>query len=630
MCGILGWVGRQSADPDSGRRAGAGLHALANRGPDGSGLESGVDWLLGQTRLAILDLTDRAAQPMRDARGCWLVFNGEIYNFQELRRELEERGIRFQSTGDTQVLLEALAYWGLDALTRLRGMFAFGWLDPGRRELILARDRYGVKPLVWERTADGVRFASDLFALDALAGGRRTREIEPQALLRYLMLGYVPAPHTIWKGPRKLRPGHYLRVHWGNGAPRIEERSYWRLSDVPPAAMSSEIDLYQRFKDELRDAVQLRSISDVPVGLLLSGGIDSTLVGSVYADLPGHQIPSFAMGFDDGQSDERPYARAVAQELTLRHEEFVSNPSEVAEEFDDLWTAFDEPFADSSALPTVTLCRAIRRRVKVAIGGDGGDEVWCGYPWHRALVRAEAVRNGTPLVLRRLAACGFSAVSSEWGYKTRVLAASDRLSAWTSLRIGLSDRMAAALPIESEIFPVSECFREAADLVGDVPDPLDWAGRMDLATYLPDDLMVKADRASMRFGLELREPLLDHVFSAFGMQVPVAERFDRSTGKGKLFARNYLSERLKERPFDRSKQGFTPPLPQWLGGPLAEHKRAAIADLEANRLDPLALPAGADSWSDCAQRLDDRHNQFLWRVVCFWGWSRSLQNTYSD
>jgi len=626
MCGILGSVGRQSVDPKSLAYARRGLEALAQRGPDGAGTQCGETWMLAQTRLAILDLTDQAAQPMADARGRWLVFNGEIYNFRELRAELESHGVRFQSTGDTQVLLEALGHWGIEALPRLSGMFAFAWLDPTRRELILARDRYGVKPLVWERTADGVRFGSDLFALDALAGGRRTREIDSQSVRRYLMLGYVPAPDTIWWGPKKLRPGHYMRVRWSDAAPAIEERCYWRPSDVPPALAEGQADLYPRFKEELRTAVRSRLVSDVPVGILLSGGVDSSLVAAAYAELPQHEIPSFTMGFDDSASDERPYAKSVANELDLAHEEFAAASEAAAGEFADLWTAFDEPFADSSALPTMTLCRRVRRKVKVVIGGDGGDEVWCGYPWHRALVRAERFGRRIPLALRHT----LSALSSglpEWGARARVVAASDRLAAWTALRIGLTDRMSRYLPIEAEPIPVRECFSDEAALVGDIPDALDWAGRMDLVTYLPDDLMVKADRASMRFGLELREPLLDHGFTAFGLGVPTAARFDATERRGKLFARRYLRERLTKRSFDRPKQGFTPPLPQWLAGPLAEHRRAALADLEAGRLGPLGLPGGTASWADCAHRLEDRHNQFLWRVICFWGWMQAWKNS---
>jgi asparagine synthase (glutamine-hydrolysing) len=567
-----------------------------------------------------MDLTERASQPMQDECGSWIVFNGEIYNFKELRRELEANGTRFRSTGDTEVLLAALAQWGLAALQRFRGMFAFGWIDPDRKEMILARDRYGVKPLVWERTADGVRFASDLFALDTMAGGTRSRVIDQEQVQRYLMLGYVPAPYTIWKGPRKLLPGHYLRVRWSsNGAADIEERSYWKLSDIPIASEEMTGKPFDTFTEELREAVCLRRISDVPVGLLLSGGIDSSLVAAACAELPGSHVPSFTMGFEDVASDERPFALAVAEKLKLCNENFRTTEDEIAAAFDETWHAFDEPFADSSALPTLILCREIRKRVKVAIGGDGGDEVWCGYPWHRALSRTERVFM-IPFGIRRFAGVVGRAGDVRWRNKARLLAAPDRLGAWAALKTGLSDEMAKFLPIATRPLPVRECFTDGADRVGAVPDPLDWACRMDLATYLPDDLMVKADRASMRVGLELREPLLDHVFTSWGLTVPVHMRFDSKTGKGKIFARRYLSERIPGASFDRPKQGFTPPLHKWLNGPLKHRMLHALTDLEAGHLAPLALPPGQKSWADCAEKLSDHHLQFLWRIICFSGW----------
>lgn len=622
MCGILGWIGADAGSPAVLARCTRALAAIRNRGPDGARLEHGADWALGHTRLKIIDLSARAEQPMRDSHGRFIVFNGEIYNFRELRDELASRGVVFRSSGDTEVLLQALGHWGLGVLPRLRGMFAFAWLDPARREVVLARDRYGVKPLVWERTANGLRFASDLFALDALAGGGR--EIDPVQLQAYLALGYVPAPGTIWKGPRKLMPGNFLRVQWNaGGVAEIEELSYWKISEVPEAADEPRPDDFGRFGATLRDAVRSRLTSDVPAGLLLSGGVDSSLVAAAYSELPDGNVPAFTMGFADAGSDERPFARAVARHLKLRHEDFAAEDDDVADTFSGLWHAFDEPFADSSALPMLTLCREVRKRVTVAIGGDGGDEVWCGYPWHRALARARSA-SAMPAVLRRRASGLIARFgSAQWAYKSRVLSAADRLSAWAILKTGLTDEMARFLPVVAQPRPVTDWFGPAAGRVGPVADDLDWACRMDLTTYLPDDLMVKADRASMRFGLELREPLLDHEFTAFGLRAAMAARFDKVQRRGKPLARRYLSQRLPAALVERPKQGFTPPLPAWLDGPLNAVKREAVADLEAGRLPGLAIPSGVESWAGCAARLDDRHQQFLWRVICFAGWARA-------
>src|SRR4029077_18815052 len=234
MCGILGWVGADSVIAQSRERIDAALEKLRGRGPNGKQIEAGSGWVLGHTRLKILDLTERAAQPMRDEAGRWLVFNGEIYNFKEIRKELQDHGHHFRSTGDTEVLLHALSRWGVDAIEKLHGMFAFAWLDPKRQELILARDRFGVKPLVWETTGNGVRFASDLFALDEMSGGGR--EIDPQSASDYLILGYIPAPRCIWRGPHKVMPGHYMRVQWrSGGAPEVTTRNYWSIEQVAPA-----------------------------------------------------------------------------------------------------------------------------------------------------------------------------------------------------------------------------------------------------------------------------------------------------------------------------------------------------------------------------------------------------------
>ena len=620
MCGLLGAVGRSATEEAAVGNARQALQTLTSRGPDGARLEQGVGWLLGHTRLAILDLTDLAAQPMSNERGGWLVYNGEIYNFEEIRRELESLQVRVRSTGDTEVLLAALQQWGTDALQKLRGMFAFAWLNPEGNELVLARDRYGVKPLVWEETKDGVRFASDLFALDAMAGGAKCRKIDPQQVRNYLMLGYVPAPHTIWEGPRKVLPGHFIRVRWRDDAPPIiQEQCYWALSDVPQSQTAKPGEDFSALSEKLREAVRLRLISDVPVGLLLSGGIDSSLVGAAYSGLPGANIPSFTMGFDDPASDERPYASAVAKALQLRHEEFVVDTKDVVAEFERLWSSFDEPFADSSALPTLVLCREIRKRVKVVIGGDGGDEVWCGYPWHRAMSKLDRIM-WLPGVIRRAMATALSLLGAKWRYFARVIAAPNRLGAWTVLKTGLTDRTARYLPVDAEPRPLTDCLAESASRVGDVSDTLDWACRMDLASYLPDDLLVKADRASMAVGLELREPLLDAEFTTAGLALPSSARFEKETGRGKTFARRFLADFLPADLINRPKRGFTPPLDVWLPGPLKAVRERAIAELEAGKLYPLKLPDGVASWAECSQRLDDIQQQFLWRIICFAGW----------
>ena len=624
MCGILGWVGSEAGDESARARVPAALDALRSRGPNGNQVEAGSDWLLGHTRLKILDLTERAAQPMRDAEGRWIVFNGEIYNFREIRKELEDKGRHFRSTGDTEVLLQALAEWGTSAVAKFDGMFALAWLDPRRRELSLARDRFGVKPLVWEKTADGVRFASNLFALNALAGG--AREIDPEAVRDYLLLGYVPAPRCIWRGPRKVMPGSLLQFRWRNdGEVEISSHAFWSMRDVPPAG-TSKPDEASEFPEKLRDAVRSRLVSDVPVGLLLSGGVDSSCVAAACAELPKDEadVPAFTMGFADVASDERAFAEGVAKAVGLRQESFLAENENIDQLFTDTWKAFDEPFADSSALPMLLLCREVARRVTVAVGGDGGDEVWCGYPWHRALYRAENL-SWIPRLGRKLASVVAGQPNSQRGYLAQVVAGRDRTERWAILKAGLTSEMAKFLPVDAAFNPPSEAFSAAAAQISDSKDPLDWAARMDLLTYLPDDLMVKADRASMDVGLELREPLLNSAFVKWGLALPIAARFDFGSRQGKQPARRYLATRLPPELLKREKKGFTPPLGLWLKGALERRKLEAIDGLCSGRLSPMCLPEPCTNWADCAKRLDDRHQQFLWRVVCFSGWLASAK-----
>lgn len=622
MCGILGWISPVLTDRAAARHM--AMHAVAaldRRGPDDSRMECGPGWLLGHTRLAILDLSDRASQPMADRQGGWLVYNGEIYNFKELREELIAQGFRFESTGDAEVLLNALRRWGPACLGRLRGMFAFGWLDTDRRELILARDRYGVKPLAYELRDDGFRFASDLFVLRQLPGS--SREVDAESAYLYMGLGYVPAPHSILKGVRKVRPGHYLRLRWGNGRFEMTEHSYWSIAQVSAAGSLDRQDgthFLEEYEKRVVETVRYRLISDVPVGSLLSGGIDSTLVTALCREQPGADIPSFTMGFEDPRVDEAPFARALARHLGGHHTEFCIGEKDVLKVWDGLWSVFDEPFADSSALPMVALCSLVAGHVKVALSGDGGDEVFCGYPWHRALDRLDKLR--VPAMLRGWTGAMAPLLSPSLRYKASLFAQMERLDQWTFLRTGLVGETARLLPVEGvyERASFREYFREWARPLELVSDPLDWACRMELLTYLPDNLMVKADRASMSVGLELREPLLDHQLTAWCLELPMAERYDRETRESKLLARRILARRLPEKLFLRPKQGFTPPLNRWLRGPLSSFVEDALERLKGGKLAPLRLSGNFREWSECASRLNDLSQQLLWRVVCFSEW----------
>ena len=630
MCGVLGWIDPALIDREAAiRMARPALSVLRDRGPDDQRLEWGPGWILGHTRLAIIDLSRRSSQPMTDGHGLWLVYNGEIYNFRELRAELEAKGCMFTSDGDAEVLLQALRHWGLGCLERLRGMFAFALLDMNRRELVLARDRYGVKPLAYEIQGAGIRFASDLRALRSLP--KASREINSESAYLYMALGYIPAPHTIHQNVRKVKPGHCVRVRWSDaGVNDVREVPYWSIrashdNGHRPDCVSE--DVLGEYERHVAEAVRCRLISDVPVGTLLSGGIDSTLVTSFGRELSDFPVPAFTMGFDDPGFDEAPFARAIANELGGGHHEFQMTDSDVEDVWNQMWTAYDEPFADSSAIPTLLLSNHVASSVKVALTGDGGDETGCGYQWHQALNRLDpfgAVCGEGMTDSRTERMAGFR----KW-HRIPEQRAIDRAGLWSALRTGLSDEMLGILPLADPLTnqPLSEYFRDWSRDLSDVEDCFTWAAKMDLLTYLPDDLMVKADRASMSVGLELRSPLLDHELTAWLLRSPVSARFDHERSVTKLLSRRSLEHRLSATHFDRPKQGFTPPLPKWLAGPLAAQMADALERLRNGRLDPIVLPRGCDSWRDCDPALRDRNIDFLWRIISFSEWSRHAGHT---
>lgn len=626
MCGFFGWIsGRIGASPEWRAKLVPALDALRERGPDDARIELGQGWALGHTRLAVLDLSERAAQPMTDGHGGWLVYNGEIYNFRELGKELEGRGVVFRSTGDSEVLLQAIRLWGPDCLPRLRGMFSFAWLDVTSRRLLMARDRYGVKPLLYGARGDEIRFASDLFSLGALPGDC-DGGIDPDAARLYFALGYVPAPHSIFMNYRKLRPGHWIEARWDSGGASVPtERPYWKIGDVPIAAEGETGDPMARveeYEQRARESLRYRLISDVPVGSLLSGGVDSSLATALSRRESNAGMPAFTMGFEETDADESGFAAEVANHLGGDHVIFKIRAGDVINIWDRLWRIYDEPFADSSAMPMVALCEGVRRHVKVAISGDGGDETACGYPWHWALHRLEGVSH-LPAFLRKAGGVLAGYLGPEGRYRGRAISADNRTARWMVLRTGLRLTDMSVLPVRGGSSAViGEYFEAAASSLGEIRHPLDWACRMEFATYLPDDLLVKSDRASMNFGLELREPFLDHELTSWLLSLPISCRADEGQRRSKTLMRRTLARYVPEEVFERPKRGFTPPLGAWLNGPLADVARSARERLERGELEPLALPDGCPSWSDCARELDDRHLQFFWRLICFSEWRR--------
>lgn len=579
MCGIAGIFNCSEPAPVDPVAVTRMCDALAHRGPDGSGVWNASGVGLGHRRLSIIDL-EGSPQPMLSADGrAAIVFNGEIYNFRELRRELEDEGIRFRTQGDTEVILAAWRRWGTDCLTRLHGMFAFALYDLAERTLFLARDRLGVKPLFMARLADGsLAFASELKGL--LAHPLLRREVDPLAIEDYLAWGYVPDHRSILKGVEKLPAGHYrLLRHRAEPTPPVR---WWDMSFADRHS-GSEADLEAELLHHLRQAVTSRMVADVPLGAFLSGGVDSSSVVALMAETSGGPVRTCSIGFDVAAADETEYADEVARLFGTDHRKRVV----AADDFgalSALAAMFDEPFADASALPTWRVCQAARESVTVALSGDGADEAFAGYRRQVFHAHEERLRVLLPAAIRKPLMGGLAAVYPKADWAPRFLRAKATLQA---LAVDGDEAYAAALcvtpPALRRGFYSPVLAREIGDyraedaltgLMRNAParSGLDRAQYADLAFWLPGDILTKTDRTSMAVGLEAREPLLDHRLIEFAAALPETMRVRGKQGKWlmKRAMRGHLPERILYRP----KQGFVTPIAQWLRGPLAEEARA--------------------------------------------------------
>jgi len=545
----------------------------SSAGARGGGATARHDVVLGHRRLAILDLAPEAAQPMGDADGrFWITFNGEIYNFAELRHALEARGHRFRTHhSDTEALLLAFKEWGPACLGRLRGMFAFAVLDLGRGTLFLARDRLGKKPLYYRAGADGFQFASELKAI--VADPRVARRLDPVALAQYLLYGYVPAPRTIFHGVAKLPAAHWARVDLAR-PDRVELGEYWTLRWEPVEGRTPEAWL-EELEAELTEAVRLRMVSDVPLGALLSGGLDSTAVVRAMAGLAGRPVKTFTIGFRGADRSELAWARTVATRYGTEHYEELVDPSGV-KLLPLLAAQYDEPFGDDSALPTYCIAEVARRHVTVVLSGDGGDELFAGYSRYdraRALGRADAV----PLLVRRLAlgtlaACWPDALA---GKGTLRLLAADSHRRYRELRAkpeGLGFLVPEVRRAVAHDDAVHAAFARAWARAPEA-EPTRWQA-VDALTYLPEDILVKLDRATMLTSLEARCPLLDHRVVELAARIPAALTY--RPGAKKRLLRRLLEPDLGTAFVGRRKTGFGVPVDRWLRGDLAGYARDVL------------------------------------------------------
>jgi asparagine synthase (glutamine-hydrolysing) len=582
MCGIVGLFHIETAKPVDPARVKLMADALVHRGPDGEGVWTAPGVGLGHRRLSIIDVAG-SPQPMQTADGVLTItFNGEIYNYKEVRAELTALGHRFRTAGDTEVLLIGYRQWGADVLPRLNGMFAFAIHDARDKTLFLARDRFGVKPLHYTQLPDGsVAFASELKGL--LANPAVRREPDLAAVEDYFAFGYVPDDACLVAGVRKIPAGSWVKLKLGKPLPLPV--TWWDI-DFSQRARSSVADLEAQLRDHLRNAVTSRMVSDVPLGAFLSGGVDSSTVVAFMAEASKTAVQTCSIGFDEASLDETRFAQMVAERFATHHRGRLVASDDFAA-IDVLAAAFDEPFADASALPTWRVCQLARETVTVALSGDGADEAFAGYRRHRFQHAEERLRGWVPTSFRERAfgALGKYYPKADWaprplrGKSTFQALARDGAEAYA--------RAVGVIPEEVRVQIYSESFKRSlqghraedryvkAMRGAPIRDPLDAAQYADMKIWLPGDILTKVDRTSMAVSLEAREPLLDHRLVEFAATLPVSMRI--RGGEGKWLMKKAMEGHLPDDILYRQKMGFVTPVSAWFKGPLVAQAETVVS-----------------------------------------------------
>ena len=644
MCGIAGFFqAGGSSEEDARADLGAMAAALTHRGPDGEGFwfDPSAGIALCHRRLAIVELSPLGAQPMHSASARFTItFNGEIYNYRALRAELAQRGFSFRGGSDTEVLLAAIQEWGvIGALQRTRGMFALGVWDAQQRVLWLARDRFGEKPLYYGNFAGVCVFGSELKALQR----HRTwgADIHRDALALLLQYGFIPAPHTIFDRVRKVRPGCVLEVRAAGDALSCKEHSYWQPAALSTAGQSTDAAAeaaLERVSAALDDSIRLQMVADVPVGAFLSGGIDSSLIVALMQRASSQPVRTFSIGFEEEQFNEAPFARRIAAHLGTRHTELIVTSRDALGVIPRLSRIYDEPFADSSQIPTLLVSELARREVTVALSGDAGDELFGGYSrypdvtnrWRTLQRMPAALRSYPAAVLRSLPHWALGPVTAPARALFRIAG-----------RRQVADRMqerahvwgARSLP---ELYEAMTSFwQPAARFVigagssrngGSDPaagaDPLAQMMYTDTVRYLPDDILVKVDRAAMSVSLETRVPLLDPEVARAAWSVPASIHL--RDGKGKWVLRQLLQRHVPRELFERPKTGFAIPLERWLRGELKDWA-SSLLDGSRLRQEGYFTPAPIERRWRQHLRGETNWSFHLWGVLMFQSWLEELK-----
>lgn len=627
MCGIAGFIDLSRSTPADKlhHHAAEMARQLQHRGPDDAGTWASAPQgiALGHRRLAILDLSPTGHQPMTSHDGRWVVaYNGEIYNHLELRRDLSQRGVTFRGTSDTESLVNGFAVWGVrETVQRCRGIFAIAAVDTYRGEVTLVRDHVGVKPLYWGRQQGHVLFGSELKALRVHPAFESVihRDVLPQ----YLRHNYVPAPYSIYRGIQKLPAGMLITLSAERWDAKPEP--YWSFDAVARAGVADPwpdhpAEVLPRLEAELARAVAEQMLADVPLGAFLSGGIDSSLVVALMQRQAGRPVKTFTIGFEVPEYDEAPFAAAIARHLGTDHTEHYVTAREAQEVIPRLPTIFDEPFADSSQIPTYLVCELARRQVTVALSGDGGDELFCGYL--RYFAPLCGTRGGYVPAVLRWPASRLAGLASRWLPVAR----------WRKFAHRAANFLRDADPDARYLrgmthWPLSDdVVRDAQPLPTMFLDPRTWPAFphrqqrwmwLDTLNYLPDDILVKVDRSSMAVSLEARVPLLDPLVVAAAWRIP--QSLKASGWQGKRILRDILARDVPRELFERPKRGFGVPLAEWLRGPLRAWAEDLLSESRLVRegfFHPAPIRA---KWQEhLSGRVDWAY--LLWDVLMFQSW----------
>lgn len=610
MCGIAGFITNKQLYSRSDLEL--MTNAMQHRGPDASGFYYNDTAGLGHRRLSIIDLSESANQPMVSCSGRYqIIFNGEIYNFQDIAKELD---VPLKTHGDTEVLLEAYAKWGATFLDKLNGMFSLAIYDTQEHTLFVARDRIGIKPLYYYNSPDAFVFASELKAFQAFPPLKGELEIDKVAVSEFLYLGYIPAPRSIYKQVKKFPQGHYAIIDLNKGDLQLQQ--YYDLqSKVGKELIKDEQQAKAQLKELVTSSVSYRMISDVPFGTFLSGGIDSSLVTAVAQSVSATPVNTFSIGFEEATYNESKFAAEVAKYLGTAHHEFTVSHKEAIDLFEDILDVYDEPFADSSSVPTMLVSRMARQNVTMVLSGDGGDETYMGYGFYKW---AERLKDPVFSLLRSPAA-----LATGFG-DSRMKRVSNLLKANEPGRF--KSHVFSQEQYYFRIAEIKELMKDGWYQAPDIDEQLEVARKLqpaeeqalfDMLYYLPDDLLVKVDRASMKYSLEARVPLLDHRLMEFALNVDPALK--RRDGTAKYLLKQLLYDYVPASYFDRPKWGFGMPIVKWLRNELKYLIDEYLSENRVNRYDMVRWPIVDDLVKSYLAGNDYLYNR-IWALILLHKW----------